>query len=617
MNATVVIARRELAEKRFVLLAALAFAALACIVPFVPGVHAGQKREAIVVVSTILAVGFTLGLSTILGATIIGRDLSEGRLSFYFTRPLPAAALWFGKLIASGILIAICFAIVAAPAALLGLRAFPGWNSDPAFFPLVVLAIAGVLFLLAHVIGTFIRSRTTWIAADFVCAAIVAAATYGLSRTLLDGFAVELTNRFLELLGGFAVVAMIAAGAWQLAQGRTDRRRNHRELSLFLWTALGIAMLVAGAFVWWVASVRPADLIADVGVQEKAGPWSFLTGRARHRGDYHAAFLYNIDRGQYLRLSANQPWFSSALFSGDGRTVVWFGPATGSSREVYVAHLDSPRPEPIATRITSETNAQELSPDGSRLAVIDRDGILTIYDLATGRSLGSTRAPAGDIWAMILSFASPDTLRLYTRDRGRDPLRNEAPFRIFEYSLASKTMRETGQIPFAGGMFRLSDDHTRALTRWTGGESIELRDGRNGALLTTMTPHAPSHFGNAMFLRDGRIVASEIGRDSAMVRVFGPDGTALRDITLGELSPAYVHVDIGGDRVIITARSRGQREWSSAVVDLKQGKVLRVEPGLQSLAYGSVRSGALLCRTTSKELVAWDPITGAKRPLGQ
>jgi hypothetical protein len=105
MNATVVIARRELAEKQFVLLAAIAFALLACLVPFVPGVHAGQKREAIVVVSTVLAVGFTLGLSTILGATIIGRDLSEGRLSFYFSRPIPAAAIWFGKLIAALVLI--------------------------------------------------------------------------------------------------------------------------------------------------------------------------------------------------------------------------------------------------------------------------------------------------------------------------------------------------------------------------------------------------------------------------------------------------------------------------------------------------------------------------------
>src|SRR5438270_7127618 len=101
MNATVAIARRELLEKRFVFLAAVAFAALAFVVPFVPGVHAEQKREAIVVVSTILSVGFTLGLATILGATTIGRDLSEGRLSFYFTRPIPAAAIWSGKLIAA------------------------------------------------------------------------------------------------------------------------------------------------------------------------------------------------------------------------------------------------------------------------------------------------------------------------------------------------------------------------------------------------------------------------------------------------------------------------------------------------------------------------------------
>jgi hypothetical protein len=98
-----------------------------------------------------------------------------------------------------------------------------------------------------------------------------------------------------------------------------------------------------------------------------------------------------------------------------------------------------------------------------------------------------------------------------------------------------------------------------------------------------------------------------------MVRVLAPDGTPLRDVPLGNLSAGFVHVDIGNDRIVIDARSRGQRDWSSAVVDLIQGKVLRVEPGLQPLTYGPVRSGALLCRTTSNGLVAWDPITGAKR----
>ena len=47
MKSTLVIARRELTEKRFVVLTAIAFAMLALIVPFVPGVHSGERRTAI------------------------------------------------------------------------------------------------------------------------------------------------------------------------------------------------------------------------------------------------------------------------------------------------------------------------------------------------------------------------------------------------------------------------------------------------------------------------------------------------------------------------------------------------------------------------------------------
>lgn len=612
MNATVVIARRELAEKRFVLLAAMAFAALAFVVPLVPGVHAGQKREAIVVVSTILAVGFTLGLSTILGATIIGRDLSEGRLSFYFTRPVPATAIWFGKLIAALILITICFGVVVAPAALLGLRTFPGWTGDPYLFPAVVLIVSAVLFLLAHAIGTFVRSRTTWIAADFVCAAIIGGATYGLSRTLLDGFAVELTKRLLELLSAFAIVAMVTAGAWQLARGRTDRRRSHLQLSLSLWLLLAIAVAMAGTFVWWVVSVRPGDVIADEGVQQSGGPWAFLDGRAKNRGDYHVAFLYDVDDGRYLRLPANQPWYSMTLFSRDGRIVTWFGPTTDGSREVYVAHLDSQRLEPLATGITSFPHAVALSTDGSRIALIDQGGILTIYDLPSRRSLGSARAPAGPAWAMSLAFVTADTLRIYVRDPPN------SRFSIFEYSIATKTLRETGQFATARyAMLRFTGDQARALIRSQRGDLLELRDARSGALLTTLAPDAGARFGNAMFLRDGRIVASELRPNTALLRLFASDGTALRDIGLRDLTAAYVLAITPDDRAIVTAHSPRPGTGGAAVVDLNRGAILRLEPGLQPLSYGSVRSGAVLCMTTSHEFVAWDLTSGAKRPISR
>jgi hypothetical protein len=66
----------------------------------------------------------------------------------------------------------------------------------------------------------------------------------------------------------------------------------------------------------------------------------------------------------------------------------------------------------------------------------------------------------------------------------------------------------------------------------------------------------------------------------------------------------------------VTAR-RSQQGWSAVVVDLNRGAILRVDRGLQPLSFGSVRSGSLLCLTTSKELVAWDPMTGTKRAISR
>src|SRR5258708_36359773 len=93
-----VIARRELAEKRFV----FATAALLSLFPFafvalVPVTMSGG-RSFLVSMSAMTAVGFTLGLATILGVSTIGRDLSDNRLSFYFAKPITAPATLFGKM---------------------------------------------------------------------------------------------------------------------------------------------------------------------------------------------------------------------------------------------------------------------------------------------------------------------------------------------------------------------------------------------------------------------------------------------------------------------------------------------------------------------------------------
>ncbi|HEY6842990.1 MAG TPA: hypothetical protein VI391_02400, partial [Thermoanaerobaculia bacterium] len=276
MNSTLAIARRELAEKRFVFITAAAFLALALVVPFMPGVHDGERAGALVVGSLILATALSVGLAAILGSSIIGRELSDGRLSFYFSKPLPATSIWWGKLIAAATLILASFLIVGFPALLAGgAAALRGWTSQGTWQIFgVILVAAAALFLLTHVIGTFVRSRSAWFLFDFVAAVLCGTALWMLARALLTGLAVQLTWKTAVAFADFAAFAVIAAGAWQLERGRTDRKRSHMELSRFLWIAIGAGVLLTAAFVMWVTSVRPGDLKIDGARQ--VGPWASI-----------------------------------------------------------------------------------------------------------------------------------------------------------------------------------------------------------------------------------------------------------------------------------------------------------------------------------------------------
>ncbi|HEX9500485.1 MAG TPA: ABC transporter permease subunit, partial [Thermoanaerobaculia bacterium] len=287
MKNTLVITRRELTEKRFVLLTAIAFAVLALIVPFVPGVHSGERRNAIAVASLIFATGFTGGLAAILGANIIARELSDGRLSFYFSKPVSAASIWFGKLIAAMLLIVVSFAIVVSPAFFAGITGvIRTWTNLGDSLPTIriILATAAVLFLLGHVISTFVRSRSAWLVFDFAAATVFGIAIWMIGRSLLLGYAVELTRKVWLILGIFAALAIVAGGLWQLSRGRTDRKRSHIELSRFLWMSLGCALLVLTGFTVWVTSVSFANFIPESLDQSNMRTWAVISGVGKHRG---------------------------------------------------------------------------------------------------------------------------------------------------------------------------------------------------------------------------------------------------------------------------------------------------------------------------------------------
>jgi ABC-type transport system involved in multi-copper enzyme maturation permease subunit len=591
MKNTLVITRRELTEKRFVLLTAIAFAFLAVIVPFVPGVHAGERRNALALASLIFATGFTGGLAAILGANIIGRELSDGRLSYYFSKPVSAASIWFGKLIAATVLIVVSFAIIISPAFFAGITGvIRTWTNLGDSLPTIriILATAAVLFLLGHVISTFVRSRSVWLVFDFVAATVCGIAIWMIGRALLLGYAIELTRRVWIFLAVFAALAIVAGGFWQVARGRTDRKRSHVELSRFLWIVLGCALVVTTGFVVWVTSVSFSELYPESFEQSKTGTWAVISGIGNHRGDYRASFLYNVRDGHAQRLPFALGTWTSAEFSGDEKTAAWASRTSvgvSETSELCFAKLDSPKPEMIASGIPVTGNVS-LSDDGSRAAISKSGNQITIYDLASRASLGSARVP--DARWLNAMFASNDLLRIDAHVANG--------IRVYEFDVARKTLRQTGEAPVSH--WRLNSDYTRAIAYWKQSD-ITMYDARTARPLTTV----PLKASTARILRDGRIAAID---ERNVLRVFKADGAPIRSIAL-PAEPISPISDIGNGLVVVVVKMR----QTDLVIDIDRGAIVRTESGLTPAYNG--QGPQLLCENKTHDLVLWNPATGEKR----
>jgi hypothetical protein len=490
MSHALAIAGRELAEKRFTFVAAAAFALLAAIMPLMPGVRGGGA-DAVVLAAMILATAFALGLATILGATIVGRDIAAGRMSFYFARPVGGAAIWFGKLAASVVLVVVSFLIAIAPAFIAGpmvQRAL--WKESVWQLAAEVAVAALVLFFGAHAIGTMLRSRSAILAADFAAAVLVAMLGWTIARTLIVGQAMTAVAVLGAFYGVALLVAAIGAGAWQLVDGRTDRRRSHRAFSTFFWSALGVALVLAAAFLAWILSAGVDDLRGRMAVlQAPRGDAAIITGDAPHRFDYRPMFLSG------MRINGTV-W---ARFSADGRRALLLQTTTPMSQVTELVVRDAAngwRATPTRIVLPHWVGRLTTTDDLARLAIGDFRTV-TIYDVASSRSLGSFRL---DMLPHAMFFVTPDVLRVYAAD-GHS-------IESLEYDVAARALHKLGVAEVRGRplVLRVSPDGTRAVVgEW-------LRDART---LQPIAPAAPS----AHFLQDGRLV--DIDRENAAARAHG------------------------------------------------------------------------------------------------
>jgi hypothetical protein len=604
MNGTLVVAARDFREKWTVFIAALVAGFVALVVPFFSTVGARNARDARDLMALIFAGAFAFGVAVVGGAGMINRELVERRHGFLFARPLSAAAIWGGKVLACWLLAVGSGVVVLLPAAFAsGGFHIPGVSLRSGGGAAVFASAAGevlLLILLFHAVALMARSRMPWLLAlDAVLAVAVVMTVAFALRPLALAFAIAAATRGAVAFMVILLVAAFAAGLAQVSQGRTDIRRGHRVLSATLWGILGSAALLLAGYAHWVVSLGPSDLTElNAAVAAPKGTWAFVTGRARGHADYEPSFLLDTATGRSVKLGAAGRWRLDAGFSADGTRAVWLSPPasfTDLTRDVVTLDLTDPGSTPVTTRISFPRNFRgthrDLSPDGRRLALREARKI-SVVDLLTGRILASARLPE-DVGSTKVFWAGAEALYL----AAWNPVpanADQAEMRLFEFDLAHRTLTETARVADVdriGFWWIVFDPATGHLLTRTGSRpatSLVLCDARTGTRVATLATCAEASQCAATVLSDGTIAVGEAGESGARLRIFSATGGLQRTIPVG----AGRSIAIGGQptpgTLVIATRVQTQDPlWAArtaAVVDLATGTVAPLGRGYIPMA---------------------------------
>jgi ABC-type transport system involved in multi-copper enzyme maturation permease subunit len=603
-----IIAANEIRERRLLLVAAALLSLLPFALLLLPSVREQGSETVISSAGLIVTCSVVFGMSLFVGTSMIGRELTERRLSFYFSKPVSAASLWFGKLAGAVATLVLCGAIVAVPS-ILGAQSASPAPLDTQTMALFLYGGAVTLLLTMHTVATMARSRSAWLLADLVLATIAMFVTYSIFDALVAGLASSLAGAFLVGVLATVVAIMIAAGVWHLSRGRTDVRRNHVELSRFFWSATAIALLIASAFTVWITHPQPSDVVGPVGIDERQrGKWMIFGGPVRNRGGYHAAFCMNIENGATVRIDPRNYWGDAAA-TPDGRMRAQLvRDSKANQATVLLRRFGDRTIDEVETNVTLPAGAQlTISDDGQRVASIAGD-VVQVATVADGQMLATARLPVTARGSRLF-FVSGDVVRLYSVA--------ESGVVISELDVRTRKVTHTGAFP-AGVRslaFAVNGDASRLLLQKGG---LALVDGRSGAVL-----RETSGSDRAMFLHDDRIVGAEAG----VVSFFDRDLVLQRRVALPDIARVLFAREVAPSRMLIGGLRRVGTTltgagWTMHLVDSNSGAVLRTERDLRpaELAVHGLSGSRemrrnIACLDAHGSVIRLDALTGARKML--
>ena len=593
MIGTFAVAAREIAERKLLFLGAFVVGLLPLGVFLIP-VLRGNPREARSVAVLLVAATIAVAFPLVFGATILVGDIAQKRLSFYFSRPLPAASIWAGKLLAALMISIGCAFLAAAPVFFLeGESAFSYDTGGFGSRGPLALAVPGVLLLLllAHVAASMARLRSAWVALDFIlAAAFTVAIALSLRSLFLTGFwdleeMRQSPDRLVGWLTAAVIAALLAASCMQIVDGRTDARRSHGALSATLWGLTAVFAAVLGSLAWWAASARATELARIDGsvLTAPRGPWVAVGGPLR-AGRGAGMFLFDTAGGRSLRIRSED-----AVFSANGAHAAWTEERIGffekgRKSDLFVADLVSARVVETGLEYSVWCRVA-LSPSGNRVAVSDGH-TLEAYDISDPSNPKQLAAIPVRTGSRTFVFIDDDTVRIFPRFHRAARREDLAPrdLEIDEISLLSKKFLVTGRLERDGLPFLRTTADGRYFVG-ANGRRLTLHDGRTGALVATLSEdlERPS----LRFLSGGRIAVAGVANGKGVLKIFLEGGKApSQDVEIGGVGSVVLGGEITAGRVAVASNpfrsndGRSRSSWKLASVDVATGAV---SPGPEDL----------------------------------
>ncbi|HYL06512.1 MAG TPA: hypothetical protein VE075_10755 [Thermoanaerobaculia bacterium] len=631
MRGLAAVLRHELAERRLLLLVSPLLGLLALAAPLLPGAADPGSFELRDTTALFLALALSGLTALLLGPSVVGADLAARRLAFFFSRPLPGAAIWAGKLGAAAICAWSAALLALLPSLLVDVAAGAGGGLlHNALIPRPLLALwfgaLPVLVLAAHFGGVILRTRSPWLVLDLAAAVTAAAIVLTTVRRLQYWGALDAGS--LELLGvvglGLAGLGLLAASAVQVIAGRTDPVRGHRGLSL---TFAGISLATVFAFAavaqGWIA-IGPQDLDSwSFAAVSPGQAWIALSGPAPGPPGYGASFLLHTASGRAVRtrFARGPDDVLPVAFSADGRRAVWTERGGGKEPSAGVLlrlDLDRPASEPVRTPIVESAppSGLAISPHGDRFATVSSRRV-AVYELDGGRLLAAHAFESLDGWPEAV-FIGEDRLRILIPRYLGDGVRVVA---VVDLDLTSRKAAGVATLPDLGWLRSLSPDSGRIAFNSAPGAVtvIDLAGGRQVFKLSQRGARV-----SASYLADGRLARQVVGPAGGELILLDGDGQRLPDsprfrLPRGAALGWIVQAD--ADRLLALEVLQGRRGAVQAgwkLLDLRRGRTLSVGPrGLQPLVPHSLAfAGKAPLFTDGTHLLRIDLATGNRQVLG-